>query len=630
MKKHILLALSFSVISLMSQGQELTIEKNGTWMGQPYELTEAPNGAWVNKSMMTQYKMYEAPLTSNFVKKQIVKVADGIYSIEGVYVGLVTVIETPNGVILFDSGENLGEGREVLRLLESVTKKPVVAVIYSHSHYVYGTAAIKAKYPNVQIIAHPKLHTNVTTSGGVGSIYPEISPLLIANAVQQFHMMLPREGKDAPFGAYISVPETEGYVPPTRTVHDQEVLKIDGIDFQFFTEYNVDSDDCLLVWMPSKKAALSNLYWGVMPNMYSLRGSNYRDPQLWTEGLYKVRELAPEYLLSTHGMPVKGAAESSKIVETYADLLNFVKDQTLRAMLLGKSPQDLGKFVTLPDTWKGIDQYSETYGLLETFPEAIYQYCRGWFDSDAANIFKLPREEEARNIVNAIGGSERVLQLAEQAIKNNDQIWALKLINYLYINEPTNQVYREKKAQLLYQMGMVLESQNARSWCLTQAYALTGKINLPRVFLPREMAVNMSNQTMLSQYKVRINPEKAQNSDYMLVFEVDGKNPIGLHCRRGLVEYVENIGAYKRKADATLQLTHTSVVDLFLNAKQVSAILSEPTTHIDGDRKGVQNFLEMFDEIFAPQNNQAVPVISKAEQPNEIDAVEVGQAMREP
>ena len=127
---------------------------------------------------MTDYKMYKAPLSSNFVKKEVVKIAEGIYTINGVYVGFVPVIETKNGVIIYDSGENPEEGAEILRLLETVTTKPVIAVIYSHSHYVFGTSVIKEKYPNVKIIANPKLAKNIASGSGAGSIFPEISSLV--------------------------------------------------------------------------------------------------------------------------------------------------------------------------------------------------------------------------------------------------------------------------------------------------------------------------------------------------------------------------------------------------------------------------------------------------------------------
>jgi alkyl sulfatase BDS1-like metallo-beta-lactamase superfamily hydrolase len=594
-----------------SQADELSVPQSGNFMGVPYELVEFPNGAWANKTLKTDYKMFKAPLSSNFVRKEVVKIAEGIYTINGVYVGFVPVIETKNGVIIYDTGENPEEGGEILRLLETVTKKPVIAVIYSHSHYVFGTSAIKEKYPNVKIIANPKLAKNIASGSGAGSIFPEISPLLNSGLVQQFHMMLPKEGKDAPFGGYISFPDVSGFVMPTIEVSDGQLLNIDGMDFQFFTNFSVDSDDQLLVWLPGMKTALNNAFWGMMPNMYSLRGSNFRDPGNITQALFKIRDLGTEVMLSTHGMPIVGKQEVKEVVETYADFYNFVKDQTLRAMLLGKAPQDLGKFLKLPKHFRDAEYLSETYGVLETFAEPIYHHGKGWFDNDAANIFKLTREDEAINLIKAIGGPDRVLELSDQAIKDGDQIWALKLINYLYVTEPANQTYRSKKAQLLYQLGMVLESQNARSWCLTQAYALTGKIALPRLVLPDMIVNNMTPTMLLSQYKIRIDPEKAGNTNYLLAFAIGDAKKVGLHCRFGVVEFIDDVDKYSQASNATLTLTQSSLVDLFMNRKPVGQILSEQGNAVKGNRQEVEKFLSYFDEIFSPAVNQQIPVLKK-------------------
>lgn len=594
-----------------SQAQELSIPRTGNFMGVPYELAEAPNGALVNKTMLTDYKMYKSPLTSLFTKKEIVKVAEGIYSIQGIYVGNVSVIETENGVVIYDTGERPSEGEEILKLLRTVTAKPVIAIIYSHSHYVAGTSVFVKENPNVRIIAHELLQKNIASSGGAGGFYPELSPLLIGGAVQQFHMLLPKEGTDAPFGAYISIPDLSGFAPPTQTVKNLEIVTIDGVDFQFFTDYDVDSNDHLMVWLPKRRIIMNNLLVGVMANIYSLRGSNYRDPETIIKGLNKIRELKPEILLSTHQLPQKGEKECRDIVENTADFYTLVLDQTFRAMLLGNAPQDLGRFVKMPKHLKELDYLSQTYGVLENFPEAIYQYGRGWFDGDAANIFKVPRKTEADNLIKAIGGADRVMKLVDEAVKDNDQVWALKLANYLYISDPTNQQYRNRKAQLLYQMGIVLESQNARSWCLTQARALTNKMPLPRLVIPKEMVQRMPSQMLISQYKVRIDPMKAEDTDFMLNFVVDGKTTLGLHCRHGVVEYVPDVNAYERKADATLNLSSASLIDLFMNTKPVSEILSGNGTTVKGDKSQVTQFLSFFDEIFSPAVNQHIPVLQK-------------------
>ena len=188
--------------------------------------------------------------------------------------------------------------------------------------------------------------------------------------MQQFHMLLPKKGTDAPFGAYISIPDLTGFAPPTKTVKNLEIVNIDGVDFQFFTDYDMDSNDALLVWLPRQKVIMNNLLWGIMPNIYSLRGSNYRDPETIIKGLNKIRELKPEIILSVHAIPQKGEKECSELAQNTADFYTLIKDQTMRAMLLGNAPQDLGRFVKMPKHLRELDYLQETYGLMENFPGA--------------------------------------------------------------------------------------------------------------------------------------------------------------------------------------------------------------------------------------------------------------------
>jgi alkyl sulfatase BDS1-like metallo-beta-lactamase superfamily hydrolase len=160
-------------------------------------------------------------------------------------------------------------------------------------------------------------------------------------------------------------------------------------------------------------------------------------------------------------------------------------------------------------------------------------------------------------------------------------------------------------------MGMVLESQNARSWCITQAYALTNKLALPRLVLPDMIVNNMTPTLLLTQYKIRIDPEKAGNTNYLLAFAVGDAKKVGLHCRYGVVEFIDDVEKYIQTPNATLTISQSSLADLFMNRKPVGQILAEQGNSVKGDKQEVEKFLSNFDEIFSPQVNQAIPVIQE-------------------
>lgn len=65
-------------------------------------------------------------------------------------------IEGDNGLIVIDPGSSKFVGDNVLKEIEKITSKPVVAVIDTHVHgdHWLGNHAIKDKYPNAKFYAH--------------------------------------------------------------------------------------------------------------------------------------------------------------------------------------------------------------------------------------------------------------------------------------------------------------------------------------------------------------------------------------------------------------------------------------------------------------------------------------------
>jgi len=118
---------------------------------------------------------------------EAIEVTDGIYTIVGISAANMTVIEGDQGIIVYDTGDDLKEAGELMELVRTVTDKPVVALIYSHAHYVWGAQAIvdQATDGNIPVIGNERLNSNILESGGLGSAIPELAPSLLARTLQQ-------------------------------------------------------------------------------------------------------------------------------------------------------------------------------------------------------------------------------------------------------------------------------------------------------------------------------------------------------------------------------------------------------------------------------------------------------------
>jgi hypothetical protein len=121
------------------------------------QIVEAPNGAKVN----AQYKKYLSE--GAFGGTQVVEVRAGVWCVAGYALNNFTFVEGKTGLIAFDSGMNVGQGREVLRLVQEKLNKPVVAIIYSHFHYTGGATAYAASNPDqkIEVYGHPDLESNL-------------------------------------------------------------------------------------------------------------------------------------------------------------------------------------------------------------------------------------------------------------------------------------------------------------------------------------------------------------------------------------------------------------------------------------------------------------------------------------
>jgi alkyl sulfatase BDS1-like metallo-beta-lactamase superfamily hydrolase len=569
-------------------------------MGAPVELGTAPNGAIFNKAALDAHAKTFPP------RRETVKVTDNIWVIQDPSASSAFIVGN-DGVIVWETGDNLEDGRYYRAEIRKVTDKPIKAVMYSHSHEVLGTSALLEGEKDVLIIGHPNVNSNLQTSG-VGSYFPETEPLQWARVYEYFNAFLPNEGPDAKWGITVALGE-RGFVPVNHPVKNGEELTIAGIRFQFFTEGSTDSNDTMTVWMPDQKVALNNVLWPYPPNIYTPRGALWRDPRAWRDATRVLRDLQPELLIGQPTLPLKGKDIIFAHLNNYIDFSNLMLDQTLRGILKGLGPEDLIDFVQLPQHLQQDPYLAEIYGMFCWYPPYIAEYALGWWDGDAATLFRLPPKESALRLVPALGGRDKVLALARDAQQKKEYAWALELTGYLWRVNPNDTELRRLRADLLRTAAQLTTSMIARALSLTEALALEGKANVPRLVPPTvEQIKSFEPGEFVNRHRIRIDPVKAKDTDAMIRFEfTDASNKaVALHVRRGVVEYAENADRYYRKPDFTLVLTREVWTKLYLNQATVAQLATANALKVTGDAAACDRVLDLFDK-FEPGKNTLVP-----------------------
>jgi len=605
MKTTTLRALTFAmtVLSYSLFTSAASAAEPDQYMGAPVTLVEAPNGAIANKKLLDNIDKV------SWLKPTIEQPVEGVWVLGGYGLAPMSLIETDEGLIAFDTGDVKHDGERFLESIRTFTDKPIKVIIYGHSHTVFGAGVLAEGNKDVMVIGHPDLNAVVeqnTRSGGAATYFPEIGPYLTARAVIQFNMFMPTEGPDA-WVTPLLLPVAEmAFLPVNTPVEDGEIMTLLGEKMQFFTKYGSDDKVHTTVWLPDRKIVFTTLLWAAPPQLYSVRGAVFRDPREWIAGLKFTRDLQPEVLISAASRPVVGKDHIRATLQGYLDGASFVLDQSLRGILAGKGPDELRHLVRFPKYLDEMPFNLQSYGEISSYPPAIYHHAVGWYDNDAANLKRVEPGDEARRMVALIGGRADVLAAATDALEKNEYAWAAQLVNYLYRIDPQDKEVRALKADALRQMAYVSTGNNDRAHLMSQALALEGKVILPRLIPPPPAQISGAPVTFVDYFRVRIDPLKSDETDSFVRFDFADGTSAGLHIRRAVAEFVAVPDAYHRKPDVIVSMSGETWATLYLSQATPEDLIKNGSLKVTGNSAEAARLINLFDR-YSPQKAVVIP-----------------------
>ncbi len=573
------------------------------YMGAPVTLAEAPNGAIANK------KILDGADKVAWLKPTIEQPAEGVWVLGGYGLAPMSIIDTDEGLIVFDTGDTKHDGEIFLEAIRTFTDKPVKAIIYGHSHTAFGAGVLAEGNENVMVIGHPDLNAVVEknlASGGAPAYFPEIGPYLTARAAIQFNAFMPSEGPDAWAVPLLLVPGEMAFLPVNTPVEDGQEMTVLGVRMQFLTKYGSDDKVHTMVWLPDRKIVFTTLLWSSPPQLYSIRGDVFRDPREWIAGLKLTRDLEAEVLVSAAARPVVGKDNVRQTLQGYLDGASFVLDQTLRGILGGKGPDELRHLIRFPKYLDEVPNNLQNYGEISSYSPAIYYKAVGWYDNDAANLKRVAPGDEARRMVDLIGGRAKVLAAATDALEKNEYAWAAQLVNYLYRIDPQDKEVRAIKADALRQMAYVSTGGNDRAHLMSQALALEGKVIIPRLIPPPPEQISASPTTFVDYFRVRIDPLKSDETDSFVRFDFADETSAGLHIRRAIAEFVALPDAYRRKPDVIVAMSGETWARLYLSQATPEELIESGDLEVTGDAAEAARLINLFDR-YSPQEALIIP-----------------------
>lgn len=547
-------------------------------MGAPAELAHGANGELARREYIEHGKQFE---------RKVHEVAPGVWCHVGACLGNSTMIEGRSGRIIIDTGDCIEQAQRQQADFEPFCSKPLSALIYSHNHYIFGSRAWVpvGGEDAVEVWCHPDLTRNLLRNVG------DLSPFFVRRALIQFGTFLPAEGEDAMshqgLGPFIfeldQYTPTTGFVRPNRTTADGQAVEIDGVALQFFHCWG-DTEDSLLIWLPETRTAINNIAWPAMFNICTLRGDVFRNPVELLRGLDKILELAPDHLVGVHGVPLHGRDEIRQAVLEYRDSIQYIYDQTVRGINAGLSPDELVQFVQLPAALSEGRLTGQFYGELPFHVRQIYAGLVGWFGKDTAELHRLPASEQAARTVAMSGGPERVAAAVEDALARREFAWAAQMAAWLLDGGFDTPAHRALKARALRAMGQLTTAANTRSWYLTQARELEGRVDtrvLPIRFVNANMVRQMPPATYVNFLRFMLSPALSAGRSRSVVLRfADPEHIFTLQLRHGVVQIVPGEQA---RADATVAMGFDAWARLVGRDVGAAALLSAGEARIEGD-----------------------------------------------
>ncbi|MEM7079016.1 MAG: alkyl sulfatase dimerization domain-containing protein [Pseudomonadota bacterium] len=506
-----------------------------------------------------------------------------------------TFVRGPEGIIAIDTGESIEEMRSALDELRAVTDEPIVAVIYSHFHYVAGTQAIfDAQAGKIDVYGHRGIPANLQRFGG------EIAARSSRGMVHQFGISLPAEGPDGllhcGLGLHYRNPEhapfTPGYIRANIEFDSTRTYTIAGLTVEI-TPAPSDATDSVTIHFPELKLAVNNLVWPALFNIYAIRGEEYRDPRILLEGIDHIAGLAPEALLGTHGPPLEGAAYVASSIELYRDSIAFIWDQTVRGANQGLTLADLTARISLPECFAEGYLTQQLYGLVEHHVRQIHSGLFGWFDEDPSHLFALPSAERARRLIAGFGGADTVRAQIDQALSKADWRWALELATWLVQKDPQPSPDAPLLAAVLRGIAGHTPSANVRNWCLTRALELEGSIDLSRHRQSRfgyQQVLAAAPTHFIPILRVLVDPERCAGLRGEIAWQFPGTARVGLAIRNHVA--VPTDGA---AADVVLGMSHETWAALLALRLTFSAGIEQGLIAITGDSRLGRELLSVFD-----------------------------------
>ncbi|WP_390591536.1 alkyl/aryl-sulfatase [Simiduia litorea] len=528
------------------------------------------------------------------------EVTNGIYQVRGFDLANISFIKGDTGWIVFDPLTAEETARAALTLVnEKLGERPVVAVIYSHSHadHFGGVRGIideaDVKSGKVKVIApegfmHHAIAENVHAGNAMTRrLFYQYGVLLPASPYGHVDQSI---GKNVAAG-------TIGLIAPNVTISEPtKAMTIDGINMVFQNTPGTEAPAEMNTWFPDKKAfwAAENIT-GTIHNIYTLRGALVRDALAWSKyiniALYEFGQDA-EVMFASHSWPRWGNERIQEVMRGQRDMYAHLNNQVLHLANQGVTINQMHNEYKVPQSQEN-QWYARGYhGSFEHNSRAVVNRYLGYWDANPATLIPSNPEDSAPLYVDMMGGAQKIINKGQSLFNAGEYKLAQEIVNKLVYAEPKNQVAKDLLADIFEQIGYQQESPSVRNSFLAAALEL--RSGIPKGVSPKSTGPDiiraMSTELWLEYIAILMNADDMEGITYRFnLIQPDIQENFVVELSNGALTAIK--GFTDPKADLTLTINRVDLEPVMMQQKNLREQVVAGKASVEGDADGLRKLL---------------------------------------
>ena len=518
-----------------------------------------------------------------------------IYQVRGYDLANISFIKGDTGWIVFDPLTAKETARAALEFVnEKLGKRPVVGVVYSHSHVDhFGGVRGVVDEADVQ-------------SGKVMVIAPEhfleaaISENVFAgNAMTrrsqwQYSVLLQRHPNghvDQAIGKNVASGNT-GLIPPNRLVSkDFEEITLDGVKMVFQNSPDTEAPVEMNTYFPQFKALwAAEIITGTIHNIYTIRGAAVRNALNWSkeinEALYKFGQEA-EVMFASHSWPRWGNARIQEVLRAQRDAYANLNNQSLHYANRGVTINEIHNVYEVPKSLREQWAARSYHGDVQNNTRGVINRFLGHYDGNPTNLIPLSPKDSAPLYVEMMGGSAKIIAKGQELIAQGKYLHATEILNRLVFAEPQNQAARRLLADAFEQLGYQAESTSTRNSFLQGAFELRN--GLPGGVPPRttgpDVVRAMSTEQWLDFIGISIDPKRAEGLKFTFnLLTPDNGERYAIEMSNATLTSIKGFQA--KNPDLTVTVNRADLNQVMMGRNTFDDLIAAGKAKFEGNRTG--------------------------------------------